>query len=144
MTLLEITLLLFVVLEVMNVLTMYFNPGSKRGNGIGVFTGFDSSKGSDEVHELVKYLVYWVAGTKLIFIGLILVIVFFATDQVQLYSAIVLIITISSYYWKLYPTMKKLDDQRFIQPTGYAKTLRSMITIIIFLLSLATIYSMIF
>lgn len=46
---------------------LYFTPGTHRGNGLGVFNAYEKSKSDSEVHSLVKYLINWVAGTKLIF-----------------------------------------------------------------------------
>ena len=54
----------FGVLEVMNVAVLYGAPGSRKGNGVGVFTAWEKSKADPEVHLLVRYLVCWVAGVK--------------------------------------------------------------------------------
>ena len=69
-----IAIIAFLVLETLNVLMLYFTPGTHRGNGLGVFNAYEKSKADAEVHALVKYLINWVAGTKLIFIALLIVI----------------------------------------------------------------------
>jgi uncharacterized membrane protein YedE/YeeE len=37
------------------------------------------------------------------------------------------IISILSFYWKLYPIVKKLDNKNMISPKGYSKGLNLMI-----------------
>ncbi|MCP4422370.1 MAG: hypothetical protein GY805_37655 [Chloroflexi bacterium] len=74
MTILSIAIILFILLESLNVLTLYFNPGSQMGNGLGVFNAWEKSKSDPEMHQFVRYLVFWVAGAKLIFIALLIVI----------------------------------------------------------------------
>ncbi len=72
MSAISIVTILFLILEMTNVLTLYFFPGSKYANAIGVFKAWEKSKADPEIHDFVKYLVNWVAGTKLIchlFIG---------------------------------------------------------------------------
>lgn len=127
MTILKIVFFMFVVLEALNVLMMYIAPGSKKGNGVGVFNAWEKSKEIPEVHAFVRYLVYWVAGTKLIFIGLLLVIAFTGTETTQIWAGIIMVITIASYYWKLHPLIKTMDHENGISPKGYSKTLGIMI-----------------
>jgi len=50
--------------------TVFF-PGSKYANSIGVFNAWEKSKQAPELNDLVKYLVNWVAGTKIIFTPLL-------------------------------------------------------------------------
>ena len=54
---LVIVIIGFVIMESANVISLYFLPGSKFANGIGVFKAWEKSKQDPEVHELVKYLV---------------------------------------------------------------------------------------
>jgi hypothetical protein len=68
MKILSIAIIAFLVLEVLNVIMLYFTPGTSRGNGLGVFNAYEKSKADPEIHALVKYLINWVAGTKIIFI----------------------------------------------------------------------------
>lgn len=131
MNILQIAMTVFIFLELMNVTMLYFNPGSKIGNGIGVFDAYEKSKEDEEVHNLVKYLVYWVAGTKLIFIALLIVIIFTASYITQLFAVAVLIASILSFYWRLYPIMKGMDAKNQITPKGYSKTLHRMIAVFI-------------
>ncbi len=75
----------------------------KKGNGIGVFNAWEKSKADEEVHQLVKYLVNWVAGSKLIFIGLLIVIIFSGSTETRLYAVIVMILSILSFFLETLP-----------------------------------------
>lgn len=127
MNILSIAIAIFIFLESLNVLTLYFQPGTRMGNGLGVFDAWEQSKAAPEVHELVRYLTNWVAGTKLIFIALLLVILFTAGENTQLLTVVAMIASISSFFWRLYPIIKSLDAQGQITPAGYSRTLAFMI-----------------
>ena len=68
MTIIKIVILVFIALELTNVIALYFAPGSKMANAVGVFKAWEKSKEYPEIHDFVKYLVNWVAGAKLIFL----------------------------------------------------------------------------
>ena len=102
-------------------------PSSRIGNGIGVFNALEESKKSEEISPFVGYLINWVAGTKLIFVMVGIVIIIFGNEKTQLYTVIAFIISILSFYWRLFPTFKKLDKLGQITPKGYSKTLNIMI-----------------
>ena len=68
MSVIKIVIIGFILLELLNILMLYFIPGSKKANAVGVFTAWEKSKQYPEIHDFVKYLVYWIAGSKLIFI----------------------------------------------------------------------------
>lgn len=139
MDILSIVIGLFLVLETSNVFMLYFIPQTKKGNGLGVFNAYEKSKGDPEIHALVTYLINWVAGTKLIFIALLLVIIFTGNPTTKLYSIIALILSITTFFWKLYPIIKKMDNEQQISPKGYSKTLAYMILGFLFLFSTALI-----
>ncbi|MCP5099603.1 MAG: hypothetical protein GY943_28960, partial [Chloroflexi bacterium] len=130
-------------LESLNVLTLYFNPGSQMGNGLGVFNAWEKSKSDPEMHQFVRYLVFWVAGTKLIFIALLLVILVTAGESTQLLTVIAMIASISSFFWRLFPIIKSLDEEGHITPRGYSKTLAMMIAGFIGLFAIALAWSLI-
>lgn len=144
MNILQIVMGLFILLETSNVLMLYFTPGTKRGNGMGAFKTWEKSKNDSDVHEMVRYLVYWVAGTKLIFIVLIIVIIIFGDWRTQVFAAIALVLSILSFYWKLFPIIKKLDAKDQIDPKGYSKTLGIMIGTFILIFLAAIIVFVIF
>ncbi len=142
MNILQIAMTLFILLEMMNVTMLYFNPGSKLGNGIGVFNAWEKSKEDEELHNFIKYLIFWVAGTKLIFIALLIVIIITGTFLTQLLSVIVLIASILSFYWRLYPIMRSMDAKKQITPVGYSKTLGFMIGSFILVFTFALLISL--
>ena len=139
MTILSIAIIIFILLESVNVLTLYFYPDSQRGNGIGVFNAWEKSKADPEMHQFVRYLVFWVAGTKLIFIALLLVILFTAGVSTQLLAVVALIASIASFFWRLYPIIKSLDADGHLAQPGYSKTLGMMIAGFIGLFVLALV-----
>lgn len=141
MEILSIVITVFIMLELSNVMILYFKPDSKLGNGIAVFDGWEESKKYPNIHEFIKYLVYWVAGTKLIFIVLLVVILITGSEQTKFMSAVALIFSIASFYWRLYPIIKKLDARSQITPKGYSKTLGIMIGIFISAFCLAVLIS---
>jgi len=127
MNILTIVIIIFIVLELSNIIMLYFTPGTKRGNGLGVFNAYEKSKDYPEIYALIKYLINWVAGTKLIFILLLIVIIITGDDTTKLYSAGALIVSIATFFWRLYPAIKKMDNAGQISPKGYSKTLMIMI-----------------
>lgn len=127
MNVLTIAMTLFIILESLNVIILYFKPNSTKGNGVAVFNAFELSKKYPEIHAFIKYMIYWVAGTKLIFILLLVVILFTGNAFTQVISTVVLIASIGTFYWKLYPLIKQMDRDGQISPKGYSKTLGLMI-----------------
>lgn len=75
----------------------------------------------------MKYLVNWVAGTKLIFILLLIVILYAADQQTLLLSSAALVISIASFFWRLYPLIRKMDRDGQIDPRNYSAVLGWMI-----------------
>ncbi len=140
---LSIIIGVFIVLESLNIMMLYFMPGSKMGNGIGVFDAWELSKKEESVHQLVKYLVYWVAGTKLIFIALLLVILITGSETTKLWTSGAMIVSILSFYWRLYPIIKSEDKKGRVHPSGYSKTLNFMIAGFIGMFVIGVIISLI-
>ncbi len=138
MKIITIAIFAFAILETLNIIILYFVPTSKKGNGVGVFNAFEKSKEIPEVHALIKYLINWIAGTKLIFIMLLLVIIYQGDTTTQYLSAVALIISIASFYWRLFPAIKQMDKNGEINPKGYSKTLGIMIFgfIVVFIIGL--------
>lgn len=132
MNILQIGISVFVFIECLNIIILYFYPNSKMGNGVGVFKDYQILSKDEEVSDFVGYLVNWVAGAKLIFIMIGIVVVVFGNYNTQLFTVVALIISILSFYWKLFPTIKKLDQNGKIEPAGYYNTLNYMILAFIF------------
>jgi len=126
--LINICISIFIIMEFANVMTLYFNPGTKQFNGMGVFKAWHSIKGDEQYGDLARYLVNWVAGAKLIFLALLIVILCFGSHQVKVISCAVMILSIVSFFWRLFPLMKKMDLKGMIDPQNYHKTLAIMIT----------------
>jgi hypothetical protein len=52
----KVVIFVFVLVELSNVLALYFAPGSKYANSVGVITAWEKSKQYPEIHDFVKYL----------------------------------------------------------------------------------------
>ena len=142
MNVLSIVTIGFLILEATNVAALYFFPGSKYANGVGVFKAWEKSKDDPQVHDFVKYLVNWVAGTKLIFIFLLIVILIVADDNTLAFAGIALMISIASFFWRLFPLIRKMDREDQIEPQNYSKALGWMIGAFILVFAVAVIYSL--
>ena len=139
MNLLTIVTIGFLILESTNVIALYFFPGTKYANAIGVFKAWEKSKADPEIHDFVKYLVNWVAGTKLIFISLLIVILIIADDRTLVFAGIALVISIASFFWRLFPLIRKMDKAGQIEPEKYSAVLGWMIGafILVFLVAIS-------
>lgn len=129
----KIVLFVFILLELSNVVALYFFPGSKRANAVGVFSAWEKSKQYPEIHDLLRYLVYWVAGVKLIFLFLLGLIVAFADLNLQRWSLEALGLATITFFWRMFPLAKKMDDEGRIQPKNYSLVLGGMILAMIVL-----------
>lgn len=143
MNILDIAITLFIILESANVYILYFAPSSKYGNGVAVFNEWEKSKQDVNTHLFSKYMINWVAGTKLIFIVLLLVILLTGGETTKLYAVFAMILSIATYFWKLHPIIKELDDNGEITPKGYSKVLGYMIAGFLTMFSVALIVYMI-
>ena len=141
MNVLTIVIIGFLFLEAINVITLYFFPGSKYANAVGVFKAWEESKQHPDIHNFVKYLVNWVAGTKLIFIFLLIVILYSANENTQLLTVIALVASILSFFWRLFPLIRKMDQNGQIEPKNYSTVLGLMIFGFIIIFLVATLLS---
>ncbi len=132
-----IVLLVFILLEFANVVALYFFPGSRRANVVGVFSAWEKSKQYPEIHDLMRYLIYWVAGVKLIFLFLLALIVAFADQNLQRWSLIALGLATLTFYWRMFPLARKMDQNGQIKPKKYSLVLGGMILALILLFILA-------
>lgn len=140
---LKIAIALFIMLEIGNIVTLYFLPDSKLANAMGYFKAWEKSKNDPGVHEMVKYLVNWVAGTKLIFILLLIVFLVWGDAQTLPFVGAAMTLSIATFFWRLFPSIKDMDQNDQIDPRGYSNTLRWMIFGMLFLFVGATILSII-
>jgi len=139
MTFAKIVIFVFMLLELSNVLALYFFPGSKYANAVGVFSAWEQSKQYPEIHDFVRYLVYWVAGVKLIFLLLLAVVVAFTDLDSQRMSLLALSIATASFFWRLFPLIRKMDKRGQIEPRNYSIFLGVMIFIFIVFFVVAVI-----
>ena len=139
---LVIVIIGFVIMESANVISLYFLPGSKFANGIGVFKAWEKSKQDPEVHDLVKYLVYWVAGTKVISILLLVVILLTAQGKSLIFAGAAMVVSLATFFWRLFPLIRKMDRSNQIEPKNYSATLGWMILSFILVFLAAVIVTM--
>lgn len=139
MDILSISIIIFCIMELGNVLILYFMPDSKLGNGVAVFNSWNDAKNDKALDLFSHYMAYWVAGVKLIFIFLLIVVLFTGTEATKIWAVIAMILSIATYFWKLHPIIKKLDSMGKITPKGYSKTLGLMITGFLIMFSVALI-----
>ncbi|MBC8335053.1 MAG: hypothetical protein H8E29_07305 [Anaerolineales bacterium] len=127
MNALQITLLVFALIETLNMLELYFLQDNCKFNGACIFSGWEKSKKDPEVHALMRYLINWLAGVKMIVIGLVLILVFTAPEHTLLLAAIALVITIGSFYLRLYPELRTADKAGQIKSKGHSIRLGYMV-----------------
>jgi hypothetical protein len=135
----KIVIFAFILLETSNVLALYFAPGSKRANAVGVFSAWEKSRQYPEIHDFIRYLVYWVAGAKLIFLFLLAGIALFGDRNLQRFSLLALAVATLSFFWRLFPLIRKLDRAGQIEPKNYSVVLGVMIFALILLFLLAAL-----
>jgi hypothetical protein len=79
--------------------------------------------------------VNWVAGTKLIFIMMAVVVIVFGSHRLQVFTVVALMLSIMAFYWRLYPMIRRMDRAGYISPKGYSMTLGIMVSafVVVFL-----------
>ena len=141
MNLPNIVISAFILLEFANVIVLYFKPEFKFANGIGVFTAWEKSKSDSEAHDFAKYMVNWVAGTKLIFL-LLLVVILFTADQTTInLTLIALFLSTLTFFWRLYPLIRKMDKNSQIEPKNYSTYLFLMILVMVIVFLISSVVS---
>ena len=141
MSLIQIVITGFILLEASNVAALYFFPDSKLANSVGVFKAWERSKADPELHDLVRYLVNWVSGAKLIFISLLVVILMTVEDETISLVGVALNVSISSFFWRLFPLIKRMDHEGQIEPKGYSKVLGVLIMAFVLVFLLAVLFT---
>jgi hypothetical protein len=87
----------------------------------------------------IQYLVYWVAGVKLIFIFLLIGIALLGDPVLQRFSLLALAVATLTFYWRLFPLIRKMDCNGQIEPRNYSVRLGLMIFSLIVLFILAAV-----
>lgn len=126
-------------MELGNVLILYFMPDLKLGNGVAVFDSQNEVKEDKVLNLFSHYMAYWVAGVKLIFIFLLIVVLLTGTEITRVWAVVAMILSIATYFWRLHPIIKELDKMGKITSKGYSKTLGLMITEFLIMFSLSLI-----
>ena len=103
---LDIAIIIFCIMELGNVLILYFKPDSRLGNGVAVFDAWRDVKEDKNLDLFAHYMAYWVAGVKLIFIFLLLVVLLTGNETTKIWAVVAMIISIATYFWKLHPLLK--------------------------------------
>ena len=67
MKIIEIIIIAFIFLEISNVIMLYFAPGSRIANAVGVFESWEKSKQYPEIHDFHRdvnseYIRVWVSS----------------------------------------------------------------------------------
>jgi hypothetical protein len=126
-TVLIVVCCVFLVLEAANVSALYFQPGTDKFNALGVFRAWEASKAHPEIHDLVRYLAWWVAGTKLIFILLLGAIMAFGDGTMRVVAIAALMLSILSFFWRLFPLIRRMDKRGQLTLPDYSRVLGVMI-----------------
>ncbi len=137
--LINIVLIIFLVLETSNVIVLFFFTDSNKGNGVALFKDWQTSKEYEDIHLFIKYLVYWVAATKSIFIAILAVVVVLGTPLLKIFATAALILTMSIFYLKLYPIIKMLDSRDRLTIKGYSTGLAITIACMIIMLCIGLV-----
>ena len=143
MLVIEIVLYVFAAIELGNVLALYFKPELKYANAVGAFAAWKKSEENPSMHIFVDYLVKWVAGSKLIFVLILPVIAILGSDLLQVITVGLLIIAVLVFYWKMFPSIRKMDKDDQIQPKNYSWILAIMILCFILAFTGTFVYGLI-
>lgn len=123
----KIIILIFILLESANVLALYFFPESRYANSVGVFHAWEKSKADPGMHRFARYMVNWVAGTKLIFLLLLVVILLTGNEQTLRLTSAAMALAIASFFGRLFPLVRQMGREHEITPTNYDRMLGWMI-----------------
>ncbi|MGL4623549.1 MAG: hypothetical protein ACRCWD_01485 [Culicoidibacterales bacterium] len=143
MDILTLSIIVFCVMEFGNVCILYFWPNHRLGNGVAFFDSWEEAKSDEMMEMFVHYLMYWVAGVKLIFIFLLVVVLLTGSDLTKFFAVIAMILSIATYFWKLHPIICKLDMAGKITPQGYSNKLGKMIQGFLIMFSVALVVAVI-
>jgi hypothetical protein len=139
MTFLIIIIIGFLLLEISNVIVLFFIPDSKQVHGMGMFPAWEKSKCHPDVHNMMRYLTIWVAGSKLILVALLIVMLIWGNQQLIILAGFALVTSMLPFYFGLFPAMKKIDENDQVVPKGFSMRLGFTITVLILALLIGSI-----
>ena len=79
------------------------------------------------MHRFARYMVNWVAGTKLIFLLLLVVILLTGNEQTLRLTSAAMALAIASFFGRLFPLVRQMGREHEITPTNYDRMLGWMI-----------------
>lgn len=135
----KIIILLFILLESGNVLSLYFWPENPYANGVGVFRAWKKSRTDPEMQRFTRYMVNWVAGSKLIFLLLLVVILLRGDAATLRLTAASMSLAIASFFWRLYPLVRQMAQAGELDPPRYDRALAGMIAAMVAVFLLAAL-----
>ena len=139
MTFLTIVVIGFLLLEISNVFILFFMPDSRFVHGMGMFPAWEKSKAHPDIHNLMKYLVIWVAGSKLVLIGLLILVLVWGDARLLTFAGFALALSMLPFYVGLFPAMRTIDNADGVEPKGFSARLAFSITSLILALLIASI-----
>ena len=138
MTFLTIVIIGFLLLEISNVFILFFKPDSRQVHGMGMFPAWETAKNEPHMYHLMRYLTIWVAGSKLILIALLVVILVWGDRQLITITGFALAFSMLPFYGGLFPAMRKIDQTGQVKPQGFSMQLGFTITMLILALFIAS------
>jgi fatty acid desaturase len=129
----------FLLLEISNAFVLFFTPDSKQVHGMGMFPAWEKSKSDPDIHKLMRYLTIWVAGSKLILVALLIVLLVWGNQQLIIIAGFAMVISMLPFYFGLFPAMKKIDENNQVDPKGFSMRLGFTITVLILALLIGSI-----
>jgi hypothetical protein len=127
----KIVILLFILLESANVAALYFFPGSRYANGLGVFHAWEKVQADPETGRFARYMANWVAGTKLIFLFLLAVIALTGDQETLRLTSGVMALAIAAFFWRMYPLARQMGRAGELTPANYDRVLGGMIAALV-------------
>jgi len=109
---------------------------------MGMFPAWEKSKSDTDIHNLMRYLTIWVAGSKLILAALLIVILVWGDTKLITLAGFALVISMLPFYWGLFPTMKRIDERNQVDPKGFSMRLGFTITALIVALLLGSVLAL--
>jgi len=142
MTFLIMVMIGFLLLEISNVFVLFFRPDSRQVHGMGMFPAWEKLKSDPDIHNLMRYLTIWVAGSKLILVALFIVMLIWGDKQLITIAGFALVISMLPFYFGLFPAIKKIDKNDQVVPKGFSMRLGFTITVLILALLIGSILAL--
>lgn len=136
---LKTAIAVFLIMELSNILILYFKPDFRYGNSMNVFKRWHEAQEREDERLFVKYMVNWVANCKLIFLALLMVVLVCGNEIITVCAVAATILSIAIYFVTLHPVIERLDEMGEIQPKGYSRTLAFTIGAFMLMFSLALV-----